>query len=127
MQKQLCQQLIKQTHFCIFAYKNCNARAAILEAGMAVVVVFLSNIFLAFFAFSIANIEVVTTNVSRWLYVLVFAFLFMKIVTREQQLQVYQTSYMYLFLFFIYKNCKTKIVAIDMSKQLHIFVFTFNL
>lgn len=57
---QLCQQLVKPVVyicFCFSIYKNFNAEASVLAAGVATIVAFLSNKFLAIFAFSIADIK----------------------------------------------------------------------
>lgn len=86
--------------------------------------VFLSNIFLNIFAFSIANVETIVVNMLNWLQVpifaffsykncnivaavasvfasiSIFAFLLIKNITRKQELQVYQANCRYLFLLF---------------------------
>lgn len=51
-----------------------------LAIGMAVEMIFLSNIFLAIFVFLIANVEIVIRDILGWLYISILAFLFIKIV-----------------------------------------------
>lgn len=51
-----------------------------LAANIEAVIAFLSNIFLVLFAFSIADMGVVTAGVLNWLYIPVFVFPFLKIV-----------------------------------------------
>lgn len=57
------------------------------------------------------------------IFLAVFDFLIAKIVTRKQQLYMYQAGYIYLLYFFIYKNCNAEATITNVLGWLQIFVF----
>lgn len=73
-----CVKLVVYNYFCFSTYKNYNKRAA--TADMLAAEAYLSNIYLTIFAFLITNKGTTATDMLNLLHVLVFAFLFVKIV-----------------------------------------------
>lgn len=77
----MCVRQVINPHFCCYLCKNFDVRT--VAVGMLVAGAFLSNIFLANFTFSIANMGAVVRVVSCLSYMSIFAFLLLKIVTWE--------------------------------------------
>lgn len=85
------QLVVTGPSFCFFAYKNGNAMARIPVADVSV-------------------------SVSGRFYIPIFAFLFIKIITWEQQLEVCLASCMYCFCFSNHKNSSAR-VAVPAANQ----------
>lgn len=86
--------------FCFFACKNGNAMVRVPVADMSV-------------------------SVSGRFYIPIFAFLFIIIITWEQQLQVCLASCMYCFRFSNHKNCSARVAVPAANQASYIYVFCF--